>query len=247
MQAFASKHPVIFGLALFIVSIVACIPFMFALQAIGFPAEAAGAFSRLAVGVIIAIVFRSRIPWGNSFKGFVIALPAFLFAVWNIVYNLAGGCEITTTSGGIIGAIVLGLAPAVFEELIFRGAAIDALRSSGANDMLTLIVSALLFAAVHLTNAVGMELVSVLVQVLYSVSVGLILGSVYILSGDILTVILAHASIDIASQLFLTHPETTSVPFLIAFIVLIVAEGAYAVWMVGKNGNNDTSQSMPVE
>ena len=233
MSNFSSKHPLIFGALLFAASIAASIPIMFVLQGMGQSVDVASAFARIVVALIIAVVFRASIHWEKSFTGLVLVLPALGFTVWNLAYNLLGGCQLVSPSGVPI-AIVMGLAPGLLEELVFRGVTIDALKRSGASDMRTLVLSALLFAAVHLTNIVGLDPVSVIIQVSYSLVVGLVFGAVYLASGDIVSVILGHASIDIASQLFATHPASTPIPQIVVFVVLLVAEAAYALWVVRK-------------
>lgn len=95
-----------------------------------------------------------------------------------------------------------------------------------------LIASALVFGLIHLTNAAGMDLPSLLVQALYAIVVGLLLGAIYLRSDDIATVILAHAAIDFSNQIFATQPTTSSTLMVIAFVVVLVALLAYALWLM---------------
>ena len=233
MSSFSSKHPLVFGALLFVASVAASIPVMFVLQGAGQTVDVASAFARIVVALVIAVVFRASIHWEKSFTGLVLVLPALGFTVWNLAYNLLGGCLMVGPSD-LPAALVMGLAPGLLEELVFRGVTIDALKRGGSSDMRTLVLSALLFAAAHLTNIVGLDIVSVIIQVSYSLIVGLVFGAVYLASGDIVSVILGHASIDIASQLFATHPASTPVPQVVAFMVLLVAEASYALWVVRK-------------
>ena len=233
MSNFSSKHPLVFGVLLFAVSIAVSIPIMLVLQGVGQTVDVASASARIVVALIIAVVFRTSIQWEKSLSGLVLVLPALGFTVWNLAYNSLGGCLMVSPSA-LPAAIVMGLAPGLLEELVFRGVTIDALKRSGASNMRTLVLSALLFAAAHLTNIVGLDPVSVIIQVSYSLVVGLVFGAVYLASGDIVSIILGHASIDIASQLFATHPASTPIPQIVAFVVLLAVEAYYALWVVRK-------------
>lgn len=231
MKSFATKQPIIFGIILFFAALIAAAVIMGALAIVGIDSELGTVISRLVVGVALIPVFSECFSWDKSLSGLRWALPALLFAVWNLAYNLLGGCEIVAPAA-MLGSVLLGLAPAVFEEVIFRGILVGKLRESDKGPMYTLWASALVFAVMHLTNAVGMDLTSVLVQAGYSLVVGLVFGAIYLKSDDIVTVILAHAAIDIASQLFATHPTTTELPMLVLFAVLLAAEAAYSIWLV---------------
>ena len=99
-------------------------------------------------------------------------------------------------------------------------------------------MSALLFALVHLTNIVGMSLANVLVQVAYSLVIGLFLGAVYLASDDIAAVILAHASIDISNQIFATSPNVSSAAMIVVFVIVLVILAVYAL-MLARNTSDE--------
>ena len=61
----------------------------------------------------------------------------------------------------------------------------------------------------------------------------LIFGAIYIRTGDLCSVILSHAAIDITNRMFMDS-STTPVPVIAAFIVLLAAEAAYAFWLVAR-------------
>ncbi len=224
------KHPVISCIIIMIVAFLAVVPFsIFG----NYTANAAlgTVIGRLIVGVILIVIFHKYFHLGRSFSGIIFILPALLFPLWNIVYHVAGGAAQLKGGYELTAALLAGLAPAVFEEVIFRGIMIGKLKKSGKSKMATLIISAVIFAAVHLTNIVGMKPADVLVQVAYSLVVGLIFGAVYIRSGDIISVIIAHALTDISSQVFAASPSQTSIPMLAVFIVVLVITGVYALWL----------------
>lgn len=231
MTTFSEQHPIIFGAALFFASLAAALVVMLPLQLVGLDTEFAAALGRICVGAALLFLFRSRIAWSRSFSGFRYAAPVLLVVAWNVAYHLLNGSPLVTPAG-MVGAVVLGFAPAIFEEAIFRGAVIGAMRDGGKSLWFSLFGSAALFAVVHLTNAVGMDLPSALIQLLYSFAVGLLLGAIYLKSQDIVTVIASHAAIDISNQIFATNPVTESPLAIAIFVAVLIVIAAYGILLV---------------
>ena len=65
----------------------------------------------------------------------------------------------------------------------------------------------------------------------YAVVVGLVFGAIYIRTGDLFSVMLAHAAIDITNRMFM-GASVTPVPVMIAFIVMLVIMALYAFKLV---------------
>ena len=95
--------------------------------------------------------------------------------------------------------------------------------------MFCLFVTAAVFALIHLTNIVGMNMISVLVQFGYSFVIGLVLAAVYLKNGSLLQVIIVHFFIDYTSRIFEQQASISSVVHLVLFAVLLAAEAAYAI------------------
>ena len=106
--------------------------------------------------------------------------------------------------------------------------------------MTALIISALVFGAIHLTNAVGGDIPQTLVQTGYAIVVGLVFGAIYIRSEDLITVIIMHAAIDITNRVFMGSTNT-STTVLILFVVLLAAEAAYAFMLTSKAPKKETA------
>ena len=235
MKTFSTKHPLLFGAILFLVSLLVAGVLVAVSTSAGLSADAGTVLGRIVVAIILIVLFRECFHWDRSFSCLALALPVLLIVAWNIVYHLVSGSEFVSTSG-IPGAILSGLAPGLFEEVIFRGIVIDRLRASGKDDNNALWESAILFALLHLTNAVGMDLASLLVQVGYSTVIGLLFGAIYLKGNDIATVILAHTAIDFSNYIFATQPASSSIPMVIGFVVVIAVEAAYAMWLFYRSG-----------
>ncbi len=228
MKKLAAKSPIIFEILLIIAAFVLAAVFGLACQMAGFENELAMAAGRILAGLILLIIFRSCLKDGRQFSGFLIMLPALAFALWNVANHFLTKGEFNPLTTEIL---ILGLAPAIFEEVVFRGIFIHNLRKSGKSDMAALLIPALIFGLVHLSNAVNGNIAQALVQTGYAVVVGLVFGAIYIRTGDLFSVIIAHAAIDITNHIF-GGSGTTPVPVIAAFVVLLAAEAAYAFILV---------------
>lgn len=234
MKKLAVKSPVIFEIILIAAAFALALVIGLACQLLGIDNELGMAIGRILAGIILLIVFRSCLKDGKPFSGLLVMLPALVFALWNVFNHFVTGGDLNPLTTEIL---LLGLAPAVFEEVVFRGIFIHNLRESGRSDMAALLIPALIFGVVHLTNAVNGDIAQALVQTGYAVVVGLVFGAIYIRTGDLFSVILAHAVTDITSRVF-AATINTSTTVLIAFMVMLALEAVYAFWLVGKKKDN---------
>ena len=130
MKQFSRKHPIVFCILLFFAALLAAVPFSALGRGFG-TGEEGGAIGRLVVGAVLLLLFRRCFRPDRLFSGLVWLLPALLFPLWNIVYHLTAGMGALKSFDGLLIACLLGLAPAVFEEVIFRGILIAKLRENG--------------------------------------------------------------------------------------------------------------------
>lgn len=241
MKKFAAKSPVIFEVILIVAAFVLALAFGLAGQAVGLGNELPMAAGRILAGIVLLIVFRECLRDGKQFSGFMIMLPALGFALWNVANHFLTKGEFHPLTTEIL---ILGLAPAVFEEVLFRGIFIHNLRKSGRSDMAALLIPALFFGLIHMTNAVNGDIPQALVQTGYSIVVGLVFGAIYIRSGDLISVMIAHAAIDITNRVFVASSHTP-VPVIIAFLVMLAVEAAYAFVLVSRK--KQTDQTVPAK
>lgn len=228
-----TKHPIVYGILLFIAALLAAAVLTGLGTAVGLDTDVTGSLARIAVGFALLVLVRHYVAWKRSLTGLRLVLPALAVVVFNIALEALAGMPLRGLSE-LPYVLLLGIAPAIFEETIFRAAVIGKLRESGQTPIRTLWLSALLFGAVHLTNIAGMTSTNVLVQTLYAVVIGLFLGAVYITSGDFVSVIIAHAAIDISHQLYAVHRETTPMPFVVVFAVLLLGLAYYALRLMSR-------------
>ncbi len=239
MKKFAAKSPILFEIIIIIAAFLLAAAFGLAAQMVGFANDPAMAVGRIIAAIVLLIIFRSCLKDGKQFSGFLVMLPALLFALWNVANHFITKGDFNPLTAEIL---ILGLAPAIFEEVVFRGIFIHNLKESGKSDMAALLIPALIFGLIHITNAVNGSIIQALVQAGYAVVVGLVFGAVYIRTGDLFSVMLAHAAIDITNHVF-AGASSTPVPAVIAFVVLLAVEAAYAFMLVSKKKSAVASAS----
>ena len=230
-----ARHPIVFQVMVFIAAIILALVFSVVAR-VACPAGAVDnnihtAVGRLLAGGLLFLVFIRCFNLTKQFSGFVIMLPALLFAAWNIIlhFTTGGGHAENTTY-----IFMLGLAPAVFEEVICRGIFIHNLKASGRRPMSVLLISALFFGIVHMTNLVGgQHIINVIIQTSYAVVVGLVFGAIYIKTDDLISVIIAHAVIDISSKMF-PNGEIAILPGCVGLMVVLAVETWYAFWLMSR-------------
>jgi membrane protease YdiL (CAAX protease family) len=95
-----------------------------------------------------------------------------------------------------------------------------------------MLISALVFSAVHLTNIAGLDLVSLALQVIYSFVIGLVLAAVYLRNESLLQVIFTHFLTDFSNRIFIEQASSTTTLQLILFVLLLLAETVYAFQLI---------------
>jgi len=118
---------------------------------------------------------------------------------------------------------------------LFRVVFLYNLQKNGAGVRKCLLISAAVFAAIHLTNIVGMDGVSVILQAAYSLVVGLAFGAVYLKNGSTSQIVLAHFLTDFSNRIYADHMSSATAVHLILFGLLLAAEVAYAMCLISTS------------
>ena len=164
--------------------------------------QAAGPFSALGALVSLGIfwlIFKPEFKGCLKLKGmkwaFLVMLP-FLIIHW------AGSIVSIATLGAssVFVAFLRALAPGVGEEITYRALGVaNYMRTIKDEKKISVIfwLSSIVFGLVHLANiAAGGQVSSVLIQSVYAVGIGMLVGAVYLRTGNILPTIIAHFSVD---------------------------------------------------
>ena len=136
----------------------------------------------------------------NLKKGLLmIALPTILLAGMNMVGIAAYGI------GNIPAALVMGIAPGIFEEVAFRGLIIsNSMRTvnSYKGIVLVLISTSVSFGLVHFMNILaGADVNQTITQVCYAIGLGCIFAAAYLRTGNLWVTVIAHSAIDTSAFL----------------------------------------------
>ena len=227
MYSFGEKHPIVFQIILTTVSFLAA-GIIVAATSLYMHPDLCSSVARVVVAAALLVIYRRAFKGQNHFRNLKIVLPLLLFSVWNVFYNLSSGMVFGGAYYFIEGAIT-AIAPALFEEVLFRGIFIYNLKKKGHDDFSCLFFSAIVFAAMHMTNLVGQSFNTVALQSAYSLVVGLAFGAVYLRNNSIVQVIVAHFLIDFTNRIYLEQAASASYVHIAIFVALLVAEAVYAI------------------
>ena len=234
MFEFAKKHPIGFEIILIVVAFIIAGIFTAVGSILYLPSELSTSIGRIIVGIALILIYSRAFKDNASFtNGLVYTAAVLLIVFWNIFYNLSSGLPFGGASF-FAEAAITAAAPAIFEEVIFRGIFIYNLKESGASDGKCLYVSALLFSLIHLTNIVGGDVASTLLQVVYSFVIGLFLGAVYLKNRNLLQVILCHFLIDFSNRIYDGQSTTANTMQMVVFAVVLILLAVYSLYLFKK-------------
>ena len=233
MLQLGEKKPILFEIVLVVLAFLAAGVFSVVGNILNLHPDLSASVGRFVVGVVLLIIYRRAFSRKNPLKGLAFVLPALLFPAWNLFYNLSSGAAFGGTVF-FVEAIITAIAPAVFEEVLFRGIFIYNLKKNDYSDIKCLFLTAALFAVVHLTNLAGLDLVSVALQLVYSFVIGLVLAAVYLKNGSLIQIILVHFLIDYTNRLYINPATTATTVQIILFVLLLAVEAIYAICLCGR-------------
>ena len=233
MYRLGERRPVLFEFVLVAIAFLAAAFLSVVANAVCYDFELSASAARIVTGAALLVLYRRALRGGR---------PALLFAAWNLFCNFSSGMALGDAAC-LTRAAVTALAPAVFEEALFRVVFLYNLRRSGAGDRKCLLISAAVFAAIHLTNIVGMDGASVALQAAYALVVGLVFGAVYLKNGSALQIVFAHFLTDFTNRIYAGHAASATAVQLILFGVLLAAEAVFAVRLIGTPAPTDEGMS----
>ncbi|MGJ7030532.1 CPBP family glutamic-type intramembrane protease [Niabella hirudinis] len=154
------------------------------LSLVGFDQKAAGWQILFAIAIILCGL---GISSGLGYLSYQLPLPASVklrFDQWENAYaeQAAGLVNFKTIPDLLLSIVVLGLIPAVCEETFFRGGLQNFMYRGNRNLWLSVVVVSLIFSVIHLSGY----------GFLSRLALGIILGLIYQLSGNIWLNILVH-------------------------------------------------------
>lgn len=192
----------------------------------------ASIFFSLALPILLAGLCLVLFAWSVGWLGELFARQpvrgqgwmwlAVVLVLIPIILRLVGTNWSAYSVGVVLALLFVGLCVGFAEELLTRGLVVSMLRKGGHGERLVLIVSALLFALLHVGNAVtGQAFATVAITVVYTFGFGAMMYLSLRITGRLVWVILLHAATDpitiLATGGIDAHSETGSTSSLITF------------------------------
>lgn len=186
----------------------------------------------IGLGALVIVLFLAAIGWlkpvfgrqpigGRPWMWIAVAVVAY-----PIILRLIGLDYGSFPAGVVLVTLLAGLVIGIAEELVTRGAGVALLRKGGYSERMVAVLSSVLFAMMHLINAIGTGIsLTIIVLLVYTFFFGICMYLIMRVTGSIVWAILAHA---------LTDPMT----ILSTGGVDTAVEGAQNVWLtVASTGN----------
>jgi len=128
-------------------------------------------------------------------------LPVAILIVVYVVHFWSGNMQEYNGPTSLLLLTLAGtLVAASAEEVIFRGYMLNLLKKNGYTLLRSLVISSLIFSLIHIVNIFRYEDVwAILNQVIFAFALGMLFGSVYALTNNLLLVCIFHFFINIPS------------------------------------------------
>ncbi len=197
-----------------------------------------------AVFLVFTVYLGYRVLCPISFplmKNFLYILPALVIAVNNlpIIPLIAGQSKITADGGKILLLLLECLAVGFFEEMAFRSVVMLGImenkRGTKKGILMSILLSAAVFGAVHIINMFISPSVMVILQILYSALIGAMCSIVLLLTRNIWACVALHGLFNFFGALISECGEGrgffSDVPTQILTAVIAIAVIAIYIWL----------------
>ncbi|MDI6022368.1 CPBP family intramembrane metalloprotease [Leucobacter sp. UT-8R-CII-1-4] len=191
----------------------------------------------IVLGALLLIAFAASLRWLPDVFGRQPVTGAGWMWIAVAIVLVTNVLRFATIDYGKAGASIVaawlfaGLAIGLAEELLTRGFVVRFMRNAGYREVSVALVSALLFAAMHVGNMLsGQSLFATLLQLAYTFAFGLCMYLALRVTGSLIWPVLLHASTDPSVYLLTQYPgdsslakiaELGNVPVILVGIVLI--------------------------
>lgn len=149
-----------------------------------------------------------------------------------LIINIGAFLSVDVEKAGwslVLAWLFAGLCVGFVEELVTRGFVVNMMRKAQHREILVVLASAGIFAALHLTNlfTTGQGLGTTLLQVVYTFFFGVCMYLILRVTRTLIAPMLVHASTDPAISLFGAHPSSGNP------LILLGAFSTYIVIVTG--------------
>ncbi|MFD4991116.1 CPBP family intramembrane glutamic endopeptidase [Cellulosimicrobium cellulans] len=207
---------------------------------------------------VLLVVFVRSVRWRREVFGPqpVAGRPwmwvAVVLVLVPIVLHVAGTSWSSYSPTVVLTVLFLGLCVGFSEEVLTRGVAVTMLRRAGYGEKAVMVLSSLLFAFLHASNALsGQELVTVGTTIVFAFGFGTMMYLSMRVTGSIVPAILLHAATDPTTILATggvdTHGASGGTGSLVAlagiFNIVFVVAAVVAIFLV--SGRSETRTAAP--
>lgn len=199
---------------------------------IGIEYAASAAFCILQTIVLLIFILKNKLQKRYGFCKSPVPACRFLYYVPLVVLasgNLWNGISLNYTPVETVCRIICMLCVGFLEEVIFRGLLFKAIAKD--NIKSAVIISSVTFGIGHvinLFNGSGMNLVNNLSQIVFAITVGFLLVTIFYRGGSLLPCIFVHAAINTLGT-FANDMNLTTEMHLLHLAALIVITVAYTL------------------
>ena len=190
--------------------------------------------------LIMPLFFRGKCNFG--FKGgklalgICLALPELIVPVWNLLQIKVYEAPLVTGVAAVAAAIMHGIGPGVSEEVFCRGFTVSNLmriwKDKPNRIFRCMLVSGVSFGLLHALNAIATgDVFAALIQVIYTASIGMLDGAIYLRSRNLWGVILMHTLTDVSAFLAVFESNATGMDIIFCVFgsLLFIALAFYLI------------------
>lgn len=174
---------------------------------------------------------KAKVSWWRSSERhqWLLILPVIVVLLGDSTLNP----QFHFTLSRVMMAVLLGFSVGLFEEYVFRGILVSALRQRyHVGPLWTVFLSGLMFSLVHLVNATGGSLTMTLVQMLEAIGLGSFFAAIYLVTGSLWLPIIAHGLIDGFDALAFGTLSNTAGMSIWTSLVYTIIFGVAAYWLL---------------
>lgn len=169
------------------------------------------------VGGVLLVVFALSLGWLKQLFGrqpirgsWWMWIGVGIVVVFNLLRFLSADYAVWD-GGAVVAVLVSGLFIGFAEEVLTRGFAVNLLRRAGYGERSVMLLSSLIFAALHSGNVLtGQSPLAVAFTVVYTFAFGLVMYAALRVTGNLIWPILLHASTDPSLFLLTGGVDTSS-------------------------------------
>lgn len=176
--------------------------------------------------------------FNQSIKGLLLGISLILFSIaqFYLIYLSTPNKTLTFNSFTIFSSILYCLSIGLWEELLCRGLLLTNMLKKWGNTkegiLASILLSSIIFGALHLISLLYANTFSAVNQVIYATVMGVLLGSIYIKTKSLVSVILLHMlfnfSAYLAPHIIVNSNGASGILFIIVFLFFIL------IWLLSS-------------